>query len=64
MTEKQIPRYEGRNPMDILAEAIEARPIPAIEKPLGLRGTVTLFDTDLAKIHDGWNDQMRGRERG
>ncbi len=59
--------YQGRSPNEILEEAIKNRPVPAIEKPLGLRATeaskpVVLIDNLGAFAN--WNEAMRGKERG
>lgn len=63
MTEQNRPIYEGRDPMEILAECIKNRPIPAIEKPLGRRGVdpVVVFDEDFSDTSAGRNDAMSKR---
>jgi hypothetical protein len=63
---------EGLDPNDpntiALRDAAMARPIPAIEKPLGLRepeaqvAQVVLID-NLGGLSN-WNDDMRGHEWG
>ncbi len=58
------PEYTGRDPRDIEAEAMAMRPIPAIEKPLSRREPTVIYDVKLAEAWAGWNDIMRGRERG
>lgn len=63
---------EGLDPSDpstiALREAATARPVPAIEKPLGLRepeaqAVPNVLIDNLGGLTN-WNDSMRGREWG
>lgn len=67
LSDTRQPVDENSHYMRILAEAIKARPVPAIEQPLGPRTSksaepVVLFDNTGAFAD--WNETMRGREWG
>ncbi|TXG76495.1 hypothetical protein E6Q11_04520 [Candidatus Dojkabacteria bacterium] len=58
------PEYTGIDPREIEAEAMALRPVPAVEKTVGRKEPIVVYDVKLAEAWAGWNDIMRGRERG